>query len=164
MLKVFYTVLSKRKYLGIAIVSALVLLVLYIIALAPITPRIFTEIGMIQSVLYNSPFQLMLIILISILFGIWLSTQIYLKFEVKYNKSSSIITASSSIFSGFLGELGAIGGCPACIAIIASVIGSTATTFIYKFRTPILVLSILLILVSIYMTSKSIGDKCEWCK
>ena len=164
MLKVVYIVLSKKKYLAIAVCSALVMLLLYVISLSSITPRILSDTMMIKSVLSNSFLQLALIILLAILFGVWLAMQLYLRWETKANKTIPVITASGSIFSGFLGGLGALGGCPACLVIIAAVIGSTATTFIFEYRTPIALLSITLILLSIYVTSESIKNKCKWCK
>ena len=163
-LRVVYIVLSKRRYFFIAVFSALVMLSLYIISFSFITPRILTDVGMIKSVLSNSPLQVTLIILLTFLFGIWLAMQFYLRLETKANKTTPVITASSGVFSGFLGGLGALGGCPACIAIIAGVIGSTATAFLLQYRTPIVLLAITLILVSIYATSGSIKNKCKWCK
>ncbi len=164
MLRIVYMVLSKRKYFFIALFSALVMLSLYIISFSFITPVILTEIEMLKSVLSNSPLQVIFIILLTILFGIWIAMQLYLRREIKTNRVQPIVEAGGSIFSGFLGGLGAIGGCPTCLVIIASVIGSTATTFIFKYKTPILLSAITLIILSIYATSKSIKNECVWCK
>ena len=163
-LRVVYIVLSKRRYFFIAVFSALVMLSLYIISFSFITPRILTDVGMIKSVLSNSPLQVTLIILLTFLFGIWLAMQFYLRSETKANKTTQIIEASGSVFSGFLGGLGTLGGCPACLAIITAVIGGTATAFLLQYRTPIVLLAITLILLSIYATSESIQNKCKWCK
>ncbi|MBI2671809.1 hypothetical protein HYX16_02650 [Candidatus Woesearchaeota archaeon] len=163
-LRIVHMVLSKRKYFVIALFSTLVMLSLYIISFSFITPRILTDIGMVKSVLSNSPLQVILIILLTFLFGIWIAMQFYLLKEIKTNMVQPIVEATSSIFSGFLGGLGAVGGCPACLVIIAAVIGSTATTFIFEYRTTILLLAIALIILSIYTTSKSIENKCKWCK
>ncbi|MBI2449055.1 hypothetical protein HYV49_02040 [Candidatus Pacearchaeota archaeon] len=96
----------------------------------------------------------------------WIAMQLYLRKEIKTNKAQPIpiVEAGGSISSGFFGGLGAVAGCPACLVIIAAVIGSTATTFIVEYRTPILLLAIALIILSIYTTSKSIENKCRWCK
>ena len=165
-LRVMYIVLSKRRYFFIAVFSALVMLSLYIISFSFITPKILTDIGMIESVLSNSSLQVTLIILLTILFGIWIAMQLYLRKEIKTNKAQPIpiVEAGGSIFSGFFGGLGALGGCPACLVIIAAVIGSTATTFIFEYRTPILLLAIALIILSVYTTSETIKRKCRWCK
>ena len=163
-LGIVHMVLSKRKYFVTALFSALVMLSLYIISFSFITPGILTDIGMVKSVLSNSLLQVILIVLLTILFGIWIAIQFYLRKEIKTNGVQPIAEAGGSIFSGFLGGLGALGGCPACLAIIAAVIGSTATTFIFEYRTPILLLAIALIILSIYTTSKSIKNKCVWCK
>ena len=159
-----YIVLSKRRYFFIAVFSALVMLSLYIISFSFITPKILTDIGMIKSVLSNSSLQVTLVILLTILFGTWIAMQLYLRKEIKTNRAQSIIATGGSIFSGFFGGLGAVGGCPACLVIIAAVIGSTAITFIFKYRTPILLLAIALIILSIYTTSETIKNKCRWCK
>lgn len=164
MLKVVHLVLSKKKYLMIAVGSALVLLLLYIISLSFITPRVLSDTMMIKSVLSNSSLQLALIILLTILFGVWLAMQLYLRWETKANKTTPVITASGSVFSGFLGGLGALGGCPACLVIITAVIGSTATAFLLQYGTPIVLLAITLIVLSIYGTSASIKNKCKRCK
>ena len=163
-LRIVHMVLSKRKYFVIALFSALVMLSLYITSFYFIIPGILTDIGMAKSVLSNSFLQVILIILLTILFGIWIAMQFYLWKEIKTNGVQPIVEAGGSIISGFLGGLGALGGCPACLVIIAAVIGSTATTFIFEYRTPILLLAIALIILSIYTTSKSIKNKCVWCK
>ena len=167
MLKVIYTVLSKKKYLTIAVCSTLVLLLLYIISLSSIVLKSFgilTDSIMIKSIFSASLMQLTLMVLLTFLFGIWLAMQFYLRSETKANKTTQIIEASGSVFSGFLGGLGTLGGCPACLAIITAVIGGTATAFLLQYRTPIVLLAITLILVSIYATSESIKNKCKWCK
>lgn len=163
-LRVMHMVLSKRRYFFIALFSALVMLSLYIISFSFITPRILTDVWMIKSVLSNSLLQVIFVILLTMLFGIWIAMQFYLRKEIKTNKIQPIVEAGGSIFSGFFGGLGALGGCPACLVIIAGVIGSTATTFIFEYRTPILLLAIALITLSIYTTSKSINRRCIWCK
>ena len=167
MLKVVYIVLSKKKYLMIAVCSTLVLLLLYIISLSSVVLKSFgilTDTMMIRSIFSASLLQLTLMVILTLFFGIWLAMQFYLRSESKTNKTSPVITASSGVFSGFLGGLGALGGCPACLAIIVGVIGSTATAFLLQYRTPIVLLAITLILLSIYATSKSIKNKCKWCK
>ncbi len=164
MLRTVYMVLSKRRYFLIAVFSALVMLSLYIISFSFVTPLILTDIMMIKSVLSNSPLQVIFIILLTILFGIWIAMQFYLRKEIKTNRAQPMVVAGGSIVSGFFGGLGAVAGCPACLVIIAAVIGSTATTFIVENRTPILLLSIILITFSIYATSKAIKAKCAWCK
>ena len=167
MLKVIYNVLSKKKYLAIAVCSALVMLLLYIISLSSVVLKSFgilTDVMMLRSIFSASLLQLMLMVILTLLFGIWLAMQFYLRSETKANKTTPVIAASGSIFSGFLGGLGALGGCPACLVIITAVIGSTATAFLLQYRTPIVLLAITLILVSIYATSGSIKNKCKWCK
>ena len=167
MLKIVYTVLSNRKYLAIAVFSSMVLLSLYIISLSSVVLKSFgvlTDTMMLKSIFSNSLLQLALIALLAILFGVWLAMQFYLRQVAKANKTTSIVAAGGSVFSGFLGGLGALGGCPACLAIISAVIGSTATALLLNYRTPIVLLAITLILLSIYATSESIKNKCKWCK
>lgn len=125
---------------------------------------ILTDAMMIKSIFSNSLLQLALIALLTILFGIWLAMQFYLRKENKVNKTAPIVAAGSGVFSGFLGGLGALGGCPACLAIISAVIGSTTTALLLDYRTPIVLLAIGLITLSIYTTSMSIKSKCRWCK
>ncbi len=167
MLKVVYVVLSKKKYLLIAMCSTLVLLLLYIISLSSVVLRSFgilTDAIMIKSIFSASLLQLALIAMLTILFGVWLAMQFYLRQENNANKTTPIAAAGGSVFSGFLGGLGALGGCPACLAIISAVIGSTATALLLNYRTPIVLLAILLIMLSLYSTSMSIKRKCRWCK
>lgn len=156
-----------RKYLAIAISSAIALMSLYIISLSSIVLKSFgilTDAMMLRSILSGSSLQLVLIGILAILFGIWLTMQLYLRWENREMKTTPIAAASGSIFTGFLGGLGALGGCPACLAIITAVIGSTATAFLLQYRTPIVLLAIALIILSIYTTSQAIKNKCRWCK
>ncbi|MBI3052343.1 hypothetical protein HYY74_07890 [Candidatus Woesearchaeota archaeon] len=167
MLKVMYTVLSNRKYLAIAIFSTISLMILYIISLSSVVLKSFdiiTDTAMLSSIFSGGLLQLILIGVLTILFGIWLAMQLYLRWENKEMKATPIAAASGSVFSGFLGGLGALGGCPACLVIITAVIGSTATAFLLQYRTPIVLLAIALSVLSIYITSKSIENKCGWCK
>ncbi len=167
MLKVIYEILSNRKYLAIAIFSTAVLLSLYIVLLSSVVLKSFgilTDTMMLRSIFSTSSLQLALIVLLTILFGIWLAMQFYLRRKTRVNKTTPVVAAGGSIFSGFLGGLGALGGCPACLIIITAVIGSTATVFLLQFRTPILLLAIALIILSIYTTSETIRNKCRLCK
>ncbi len=167
MLKVMYTVLSSRKYLAIAIFSTISLMILYIISLSSVVLKSFgiiTDTMMLSSIFSGGLLQLILIGVLTILFGIWLAMQLYLRWENKEMKATPIAAASGSLSSGFLGGLGALGGCPACLAIITAVIGSTATAFLLQYRTPLALTAIALSTISIYITSMSIKNKCRWCK
>lgn len=167
MLKVIRTVLSKKKYLAIAIFSAIILMMVYIISLSSVVLKSFgiiTDPIMLASIFSGGLLQLILIGLLTISFGIWLTMQFYLRRENKKMEKTPIAAASGSVFSGFLGGLGALGGCPACLVIITAVIGSTATAFLLQYRTQLVLLAIVLSILSIYVTSKSIENKCKWCK
>ena len=166
MLKVIYKVLSTRKYLAIAVFSSMALLSLYIISLSSVVLKSFgilTDTMMLKSIFSNSLLQLVLIALLTILFGVWLAMQFYLRHN-NVNKTTPIFVAGGSVFSGFLGGLGALGGCPACLVIISAVIGSTTTTLLLDYRMPIVLLAIGLITLSVYTTSMSIKNNCKWCK
>jgi hypothetical protein len=167
MIKVIYKVLSNRKYLAIALVSTIALMLLYIVSLSSVVLNsigILTDKSMLRFISSSSPLQLVLIALLTILFGIWLALQIYLRQKKKTLKTISTITATGGVFSGFLGGLGALGGCPACLIVITAVIGSTATALLLQYRTPIVLLAIGLIIISICATSYSIKNKCRSCK
>ncbi len=167
MLKVIHMVLSSRKYLAIAIFSGVILMILYMISLSSVVLKSFgiiTDPIMLASILSGGLLQLILIGMLTITFGVWLSMQLYSKWENKEIKTTPIAVTGGSVFSGFLGGLGALGGCPACLAIITGVIGVNATAYILQYRTPLVLFAIGLSVLSIYVTSKSIENKCRWCK
>lgn len=167
MLKAMYTVLSNKKYLAVAIISTIALIMVYIISLSSVALKSFgviTDTTMLSSIVSGGLLQLLLIGMLTMLFGVWLAMQFYLRREIKEINTTPIAASSGSLFSGFLGGLGALGGCPACLVIITAVIGSTATAFILRYRTSLVLLAIALSILSIYITSKSIENKCRWCK
>lgn len=167
MLKVILTVLSHRKYLAIAMLSSIALIALYAISLSSVILKSFgiiTDSMMLSSILSGGLLQLLLIGILTITFGMWMAMQFYVRQENKQVAKTPIAAASGSVFGGFVGGLGALGGCPACLAIITGVIGINATAFLLQYRTPLVLLAITLSLLSIYVTSKSIENKCRWCK
>ena len=167
MLKVILAVLSHRKYLAIAMLSSIALIALYAISLSSVVLNSFgiiTDPMMLASILSGGLLQLALIGILTITFGIWLAMQFYVRQKNKQIEKTPIATAGGSVFGGFLGGLGALGGCPACLAIITGVIGINATALLLQYRTPLVVFAIALSVLSIYVTSKSIENKCKWCK
>lgn len=159
-------VLTKRKYVAIAIGSAAALLLVYLVSFAMIVFKSFdarADPMMVQALVSGSVVQAALMGVLAMLFGVWVSLQWYVRQEKKAEKSSSAV-AAGSVFGGFLGGIGSLGSCPACLAVISLVIGSAATTVLFDYKTPILAVGIVLIAISLSVTSKSIGNQCGRCK
>jgi hypothetical protein len=157
-LKLIKQVLSKKKYSLIFLISSIILFtILYKFTVATVANQDLGIFVMMSGV--NATFiNLMTLIIISILFGIFLALFWY--------KINLIRKVSKAGFFGFLGLIiGAFAaGCPTCGAFLFSLIGMPLALMYFPFKgLELKLLSIVFILISIYLISRSL-EKCEMNK
>lgn len=143
-------ILSKRNYFIIFLITSLVgFVVLYKLTLATTAKKSLNIFIMMQGSIYVFV-DLFVLLLISLLFGIYVSLFVY---RVK------IIRAVSK--TGFFGSLGLIvglfsAGCPTCGAVLFSLIGMPLALMSFPFHgLELKVLSIILLSVSVYIVARS---------
>lgn len=145
-------VLSKKNYfILLLITSVFMFAIFYALTLATTTdhdPAIFI---MMNGVNYTA-ITLVLFILISLLFGVFISLLVYkIKASSKGKKSLNIIGGSGGLIAGIFGA-----GCPMCGSAVFALFGAPLALFFMPFKgLELRVLSIILMLASIYFVSKS---------
>ena len=156
-------VYKNKKYIYITLIAAIVLfIVFYKLMLAKIADNSLKIFIMMSGYNYTF-FTLLSFVVISVLFGIYLSVFIY-RFKLikimKEKKGSSI---------GFIGYLGLIAGvfgagCPTCGSVIFALVGAPLALMYLPFRgLELRLLSIVILIVSIYLLTRSLY-KCDVCE
>ncbi len=162
-------VLKISKYRKIAIFSSLAIFILLFGSMLFIVNKA-SEIGgmpilwSLENIWYNSTLQVLFLPIISVLFGVLIAMQVYIKKQLsdKTNKEFGIATGGAA--SGFLSGIGAIGGCPACLLFLSSLMGTGLTVFLQTYSLAISLISIALLSASIYFARQKIIGKCDMCK
>ncbi len=150
---------NKKYYLLTLIVALLSFIVFYKLMLAKITNHSLKIFIMMSGYNYTY-FTLLSFVMISVLFGVFLSLAVY-KFKliktIKEKKGNSI---------GFFGYLGLVAGvfgagCPTCGSVVFALFGAPLALMYLPFKgAELRVLSVLILIVSIYFLTKSL-DKCD---
>ena len=149
-------ILSKRKYFFITLISGtvifLVLLYLMVRNVAGRSLRIYLD---MSGSIYTIE-SLISMLIISSLFGIYLSLVVF--------KISAARSAGKSGFLGiFGGGIGAFGiGCPTCGAFLFGLFGAPLALMSFPLRgAEIRIFSIIILILSVYLISKSINKSCN---
>jgi len=103
-----------------------------------------------------------MMILISALLGLMISMQMYthkLKKSMK-NTGKGVVGGFSGLVAGVFGTA----ACSSCVAAIFGFLGLGTVFFLIKYQPFIVGGSLLLVLISIYLTSVGIEKNCEVCK
>ncbi|MBI2107084.1 hypothetical protein HYT57_03800 [Candidatus Woesearchaeota archaeon] len=108
-----------------------------------------------------------LIVLFSSLFGISIAMQIYAS-DKKKLQGGNVAKSAGTGLAAFTGTLFSAKLCPICLGAILGFIGigSSATLFLFSYKNEIMVASIFILLLTIYLTGKSITKIkiCENCE
>lgn len=153
-------ILAKRNYFLIFLFSSIILFgILYKFTVATVANQDLGIFVMMSGV--NETFiNIMTLVIISLLFGVFLSLFVY--------KIKLVRKASKVGFFGFIGLIvGAFAaGCPTCGAFLFSLLGMPLALMYFPFKgLELKILSIILISISIYFISRSLqkcsNDKCE---
>lgn len=152
-LSIIGIILSKRNYFFIFLITSLLgFFVLYWLTLATVTDKSL-EIFIMMSGWNYTYLNLVLLGIIALLFGIFLSIFVY---KIKITKKASK--------TGFFGTLGLASGvfsagCPMCGSVVFALVGAPLALFYLPFKgLELKVLSIILLLFSNYFLARSLVD------
>ncbi len=162
-INVIRQIYKNKKYFYITLIVAIIsFIVFYKLTLATIADNSL-KIFIAMSGYNYTYFTLLSFVIISVLFGIYLSVFIY-RFKLiklmKEKKGTSI---------GFIGYLGLIAGvfgagCPTCGSVVFALVGAPLALMYLPFRgLELRLLSIVILLVSIYLLTRSLY-KCDVCE
>ncbi len=154
---------KSKKYFYITFISAIVLfIVFYKLMLAKIANHSLKIFIMMSGYNYTY-FTLLSFVVISVLFGIYLSVFIYRFKLIKLMREKK---GTSISFIGYLGLIAGVfgAGCPTCGSVIFALVGAPLALMYLPFRgLELRLLSIVILLISIYLLTKSLY-KCGACK
>ncbi len=159
-INVIKQIYKNRKYFYITLIVAIVLfVVLYKLTLATIADNSLKIFIMMSGYNYTY-FTLLSFVVISVLFGVYLSVFVY-RFKLikimKEKKGTSI---------GFIGYLGLVAGvfgagCPTCGSVVFALVGAPLALMYLPLRgLELRLLSIVILIVSIYLLTRSLY-KCD---
>jgi len=151
-LRIIASVLSKRNYLFIFLVSGL----LYGITYAIMTNLIDVRSGLKYANISFTAVSITFFIAFSILGGILISLQV---FAIK-NKQKALKSANVGFIGAFLSFFNTT--CPFCKPLLLSLIGFSGSIAILKFGFALAIISMLLLLVSIHLVTLNL-DKSNCC-
>lgn len=149
-------VLSNRKCFFIFLAAAIVSFSLLYYFMVATVAKNSLKIALMMSGVNYIYATVLLILILSLLFGIYFSLVIF-----KFSASMSFWRQG---FAGSIGSLvGAFGvGCPTCGAFLFALIGAPLALMYLPFRgLELQVFGILILIFSIYLTEKSINSNCE---
>jgi len=155
-MKAVKLVLSKRKYLLTSIIIAIAsFLAVYYLLVANVADNDIWISVMMSGAGYIT-FSVVSIILISALFGIYVSMAVYKIAMIR-------AIGGGGIFGIFGGAVGAFGvGCPTCGAFLFGLIGAPLALMYLPFQgLELQALGVVLLMTSIYLTGRSINGRCE---
>ncbi len=104
-----------------------------------------------------------LLAIFSMLSSLTLTMWIY-NFLTTKQLSAAIGSTGAGIFAAFLSALLSTASCSYCLIAFFGFLGSGAIFFMLENRNKIVIISILLLLISIYSLSKKITEGCKSCK
>ena len=148
-------ILSHKRFFIIAGITALILFgILYYFMVSTVANNSL-KIAIMMSGVNFIYLTVLLITIMSILFGIYLSLVVF--------KFSFINTRKGGLFGFFGGIIGAFGvGCPTCGAFLFGLIGAPLALMYFPFKgLEIQILGILLLIISIFFITKSMNGNCR---
>ncbi|RMD66101.1 hypothetical protein D6817_04780, partial [Candidatus Pacearchaeota archaeon] len=69
-----------------------------------------------------------------------------------------------SAFSGFTAGIFGTAACSSCIAAVFGFLGLGGVFFLVKYQWYVVSISIVLVLISVYLTARAVDKGCEVCK
>jgi len=149
---------NKINYISLVLASLIMLIIYIYIPILSIPQNSF------KSFLELTPwYGILFLILLSFLMGLLIVMQLYSfnamkKFSVKGAAGGTIATFSS-IISGIFSSA----TCAACVTVFFSFLGTSGVLFLLNYKWEIAIATFLIVLISIYLTSKKINNKCINC-
>ncbi len=133
-----FKILSERRYLATAVIATFAMLIFFLT---------FQSLGNLDIWFgFISPLNFFLYLIFSVLFGITISAQYY---SFKQKTQACEIKSSASQAGSLLGIFAF--QCPACVPILAQALGFNTVIFLSAYRTPLILVGIVLMFVSMYL-------------
>ncbi len=158
-------VFKAKRYLAILIISSIIMFVISL--LIPVLTIPGNTFGFQISLL--NFWSIILITLFSILFGLSIGMNVYYFSSNKVKTASMARKGAGNTFIAMIGAMFSGPLCGSCIATILGLLGIggaatlSITSFLFSYRTEILILSSLLLITSIYFTGRRINKTCDNC-
>jgi len=149
-------VLSSKGYLKKFLIVTSLFLAIFILLPTYLTPGNTLKFQLIEVFTY---WNYIMMILISASLGLMISMQIYshkLKNSMK-NTGKGVVGG----FSGFVAGIFGTAACSSCVAAIFGFLGLGTVFFLIEYQPYIVIGSLLLVLISIYLTAKGIERGCD---
>lgn len=156
------TVLSKRGYLSTLLVLAILSFFLFIFIQVWIIPE--NTLSLQFSVLNFSNYLLMIIL--SILIGVFITMQVFI-FRNAYSAQTKLASVGTGGAAGYLGVFAAVLGtatCATCLLALFGFLGFGGIVFLFQNQGYVVGLSIIVLLTSLYFSSRKVNGVCESCK
>lgn len=150
-------VISKRNYFIILLVTSLIFLTLFILLPVFFIP----ENNLVFQLKVFTPLNYITMFVFSALVGLMISMQIY-----NHRIKKSLKNVGGGFFgsiSGFVAGIFGTASCPICVAAIFGFLGTGTVFFLIEKQWYVMIISLFLILLSIYLTSLGIEKNCEKC-
>lgn len=159
MLNIVFTILKRKKYILITLVSAVVMgAITYYLTVVNIFHKSVVLFAEMNGLLFTI-ISLTLGLFIAILFGIYISLTVLRRDIIKQKALGDKVTGFGGILTGIIAS-----GCPSCGVPLLGLIGFPLALFVLPFKgLELKVLSIMLLVISIYYLSRNIKNNlvCE---
>ncbi len=156
------TIFSKRDYLAAFPILISVLFLFFVLI------QVWTIPGN-NLILQLSVFRMRdyaLTAILSFLVSLFLVMQAFI-FRNAYNTKAKLATAGSGGVGGFMGVAAAVLGtatCTTCIAALFGFLGFGGVVFLFNNRWPLVTFGIVIILFSLYFSSRKVNGVCDSCR
>ena|SRR3989338_11569379 len=152
-------VFAKRRYI-IAVFALMVALASFIV-FVPVVTIPGNDILFQLSIMPKSDH--LIILLVSFLTAFSLTYNLYLVRRNRNNYSESVGNATVSGFAGIASSFFGTITCISCATTIIGVLGVGTVAFLYQYRPLLATISIAILVVSLYLTSKKVLKLCGSC-
>jgi hypothetical protein len=151
-------VFREKGYIQLAVVLSIVFLLIYISIPVFVVPGNDYKYYFSVTPIHEHVFSLIL----SVIMGIVFTMQIY-----SWKNSISIVKNAGmgfvGFFSGTISTIFASATCVSCITAIFSFIGFGTVNLLLEHKTEIMLMTLGIVLASLYFTSRKINGKCKSC-
>lgn len=145
------------KYFLISLVVAVVSIVVFYLALTSIP---YNPLNASNSLRFQ---DFVFIFVVSILFAVSVALQLYSFDIIKKISKRGVAGGLSAFIAGLIAGITGVATCTACAVFLISFIGLPGMLLLSEYSIEIKIITIVLLLTSIYFTSRKIDSSCEAC-
>ena len=127
-------------------------------------PTISSGLSLKQQVSYFGIKGILLLLLFSFLSALSSTMFLYSSFFMKKPAVKEASSATLGILSGLLSAILATASCSYCLIAFLGFLGSSGVFFVFENKNKFMILSIILLLTSLYFLSKRVVEGCPTCK